>query len=130
MAEVVVSGEATRHVRGVSGVCPEAAKVMVAGGIAVSGCVSEKAVGRGMGAVAGSYWAWQLTGGCSGVRGQLVSAAWVEGWMEAMSQRWRWPLQFPTRWTLAQGTSNVGRCPCQRSTSLRGERLKLGFTMV
>ena len=125
-----VSGEATRHVRGVSGVCPEVAEVVVAGSVAVSGCVSGKAADGGMDAVAGSYWTWQLAGGCSGVRGQLVSAAWAEGWTEAVSQRWRCPLQLLTCWKLAQGTSNVGRCPCLRPTSLRGKGPKLGLGLV
>ena len=70
-----------------------------------------------MDVVAGSRWAWYLAGGYSGVRGRLVSAAWVVGRAEVVSQRWRWPLQLPARWTLAL-------------TSLRGERLKLGFALV
>ena len=51
----------------------------------------------GKNAVAGSYWAWLLAGGCSGVRGRLVSAVWVAEWTEVVSQRQRWPLQLSAR---------------------------------
>ena len=91
LARVVESGEATRGVRRVNGVCLEVAKVTVAGSVAVSGCVSGKVAGGGMDAVAGSYLAWQLAGGCSGVRGWKVSVVRATERMEAVSQRWQWP---------------------------------------
>ena len=69
MAEVVVSGETTRDVREVSGVRSEVAEVVEVGDGGRESEVSGKAVGGGMDDVAGSYSAWQLAGGCSGVRG-------------------------------------------------------------
>ena len=82
---------------------------MVAGGGGSESKVSGKATSGGMDTMAGSYSAWQLAGGYSGVRGWLVSVIRVAGWTEAVSQRRQWLLQLPARWTLAQGASNVGR---------------------
>ena len=48
MAGVVVSGEATRGVRRVSGVCPEVAKVVMVGSGGSEGEVSRKSAGEEM----------------------------------------------------------------------------------
>ena len=40
------------------------------------------------------------------------------------------PLPLPGRWMLAQSTSNIGRCPCQRSTRQGGQRLKWAWALA